>query len=127
MATQSPTITEVSHLGDDTGTVYSRFSSNFSKIHANRDAELEEQAKDISENYYDLVTDFYEYGYGTSFHFAPVYSDKTLPQCICEFESEIGRNLHAKPGMKLLVSSKTLFLYYIIYCGAIFLPSSFYI
>ena len=111
MADQTPSIRELSHLGDETRTVYSRYSSNFSKIYANKDAELEEQANDIAQNYYDLVTDFYEYCYGTSFHFAPVFSDKTMDECISEFQSEIGRDLHAKPGMKLLVSSKTLFLF----------------
>ena len=110
MATQPPSITEVSHLGGDTRTVYSRYSSNFSKIYDNRDAELEEVANDIARNYYDLVTDFFEYGYGLSFHFAPVFTDKTLAECISDFESEVGRDLHAKPGMKLLVSSKTILI-----------------
>ena len=107
MATQSPSIIEVSHLSGETKTVYSRFSGHFSKIFANRDAERNEQAKDIALAYYDLVTDFYEYGYGTSFHFVPILSDKTLPECISEYQIGIGRDLHAKPGMKLLVSLDT--------------------
>jgi len=31
----------------------------------------QEQHQDLANFYYDLVTDFYEYGWGTSFHFAP--------------------------------------------------------
>lgn len=64
-----------------------------------------ENAKDMAANFYSLVTDFYEYGYGHSFHFAPVYSGKTMPECIAVYEQTVAKLLKAKPGMKILVSS----------------------
>ena len=63
-----------------------------------------ENAKDLATNFYSLVTDFYEYGYGHSFHFAPIYDGKTLPECIAVYEQTVAKLLGAKPGMKILVS-----------------------
>ena len=67
---------------------------------------LSENAAEFTESFYHLVTDFYEYGWGQSFHFAPVMGDKTLAECIQEFERDVARTLDAKPGMKLLVKSQ---------------------
>ena len=64
-----------------------------------------ENARDMTANFYSLVTDFYEYGYGHSFHFAPIYDGKTLPECIAIYEQTVAKLLKAKPGMKILVSS----------------------
>lgn len=61
-----------------------------------------EKTGDIVENFYTLVTDFYEYGYGRSFHFAPVFDGKSFEECIAEFEDELAKTLNARPGMKIL-------------------------
>lgn len=61
-------------------------------------------AQTMSETFYNLVTDFYEYAWGQSFHFAPIYDDKPFEECIAEYEREAGKMLGAKPGMKILVS-----------------------
>lgn len=61
-----------------------------------------EHAKDVATNFYSLVTDFYEYGYGHSFHFAPIYDGKSLPECVAIYEQGVAKLLKAKPGMKLL-------------------------
>lgn len=63
-----------------------------------------EHAKDVATNFYSLVTDFYEYGYGHSFHFAPIYDGKSLSENIAIYEQGVAKLLKAKPGMKLLVS-----------------------
>ena len=63
-----------------------------------------EKVSDIVQSYYTLVTDFYEYGYGPSFHFAPVPDGRGFEDCISDFEHEISRTLNARPGMKILVS-----------------------
>ena len=76
------------------------------------DSEREENRKkriqevnDISNNFYTLVTDFYEYGYGRSFHFAPVLNaSSSMQECIVAYEREIARTIKAGQGMKLLVS-----------------------
>jgi len=52
--------------------------------------------------YYDLVTDFYEYGWGQSFHFAPRYNGESIPASIARHEHFLALRLGLKPGMKVL-------------------------
>ena len=52
--------------------------------------------------YYDLVTDFYEYGWGQSFHFAPRYKGESLPASIARHEHFLALKLGLGPGMRVL-------------------------
>jgi sterol 24-C-methyltransferase len=52
--------------------------------------------------YYDLVTDFYEYGWGQSFHFAPRYKGETLEASIARHEHYLALRLGLRPGMRVL-------------------------
>lgn len=76
------------------------------KEKSEREAKRKERIRnvtDISNNFYTLVTDFYEYGYGRSFHFAPVLSaSSSLQECVLAYEREIARTIKANQGMKLL-------------------------
>ena len=63
-----------------------------------------EKTIELAQSYYTLITDFYEYGYGASFHFAPVNDGQSVEDCLRDYEQEIARTLEAKPGMKILVS-----------------------
>jgi sterol 24-C-methyltransferase len=56
----------------------------------------------VSMNYYDLATDFYEYGWGESFHFGPRGKRETIPQSIARAEWYVALRLGLKPGMKVL-------------------------
>ena len=62
-----------------------------------------EKTVELAQSYYTLVTDFYEYGYGASFHFGPVRDGQSLADCLKSYEEEIASTLKAKPGMKILV------------------------
>lgn len=64
-----------------------------------------ESAQTMSETFYNLVTDFYEYAWGQSFHFTPLYDDKSFEENIAEYERTVGKMLGAKPGMRILVSA----------------------
>ena len=66
--------------------------------------ERSEQTTDIVQSFYTLVTDFYEYGYGECFHFAPVIDGLTFMECLFEYERGIADTLNARPGSKILVS-----------------------
>jgi sterol 24-C-methyltransferase len=61
-------------------------------------------ASSMTAAYFDLTTDFYEYGYGQCFHFAPIYDGKPFEECLADYEREAGKMIGAKPGMKILVS-----------------------
>jgi len=53
-------------------------------------------------HYYDIVTDFYEYGWGKSFHFALRYQGEAFQQSIARHEHYLALRLGLRPGMKVL-------------------------
>lgn len=52
--------------------------------------------------FYALVTDFYEYGWGQSFHFAHWKKGEKFQDAILRQERRIVKNLELKPGMRVL-------------------------
>jgi sterol 24-C-methyltransferase len=102
MATKAvPKVTEVSHLDELTN----KTIDHYTKYYDSKTSDVshrEESALDVAHTYYDLVTDFYEYGYGTSFHFSPVYNGKSMAENLELSEREIAKLIDAKPGHKLL-------------------------
>eukprot|EP01116_Phalansterium_solitarium_P005515 TRINITY_DN1723_c0_g1_i2.p1 TRINITY_DN1723_c0_g1~~TRINITY_DN1723_c0_g1_i2.p1 ORF type:complete len:330 (-),score=71.47 TRINITY_DN1723_c0_g1_i2:913-1860(-) len=46
------------------------------------------------QTYYNLVTDFYEWGWGRSFHFAPRYKDETFEASITRYEHKVAACLN---------------------------------
>ena len=55
----------------------------------------------LTRDYYDLVTSFYEYGWGESFHFAPLYRDKSFIESIRLHETYLADRLDVQPGMRV--------------------------
>ena len=53
-------------------------------------------------DYYDLVTDFYEFGWGQSFHFAPRHRRESLIASIARHEFFLALQLGLRPGMRVL-------------------------
>ena len=51
--------------------------------------------------YYDVVTPFYEYAWGTSFHFSPRRTGESLAESLRRHEEGVGRLLDLKPGMRV--------------------------
>ena len=63
-------------------------------------AEDEESSqRDFTGIYYDLVTDFYEYGWGRSFHFAPRVPGESFKESLARHERNMADVLALKPGM----------------------------
>jgi sterol 24-C-methyltransferase len=56
----------------------------------------------IVRQFYDLVTDFYEFGWGQSFHFAPRFQGESLTESIARHERFIADRLQLAAGMKVL-------------------------
>lgn len=52
--------------------------------------------------YYDLVTDFYEFGWGTSFHFAPRRAGEKFRESLTRHERFLSDTLKLEYGMKCL-------------------------
>jgi sterol 24-C-methyltransferase len=69
------------------------------------DAALERRKKESSamtKKFYDLVTDFYQYGWGDSFHFAPRLRDETFREAIKRHEHFLALKLRLGPGVTCL-------------------------
>jgi sterol 24-C-methyltransferase len=53
-------------------------------------------------NFYDLVTDFYELGWGQSFHFAPRHRGESTLASPARHEFFLALRLGLRPGMRVL-------------------------
>ena len=62
-------------------------------------ASREDQYKEFTNLYYDLVTDFYEYGWGRSFHFAPRVPGESFNASLARHEHYLALVLGLEPGM----------------------------
>ena len=61
-----------------------------------------DQYKTLVSNYYSIATDFYEYGWGQSFHFANRFRGETFAESIQRHESNLALKLQIQPGEKVL-------------------------
>ncbi|XP_023914352.1 cycloartenol-C-24-methyltransferase [Quercus suber] len=77
----------------------------YEKYHVFYGGEEEERKANYSDmvnKYYDLVTSFYEFGWGESFHFAPRWKGESLRESIKRHEHFLALQLGLKPGQKVL-------------------------
>ncbi|KAL3815098.1 hypothetical protein ACJIZ3_016366 [Penstemon smallii] len=77
----------------------------YEKYHVSYGGKEEERKAnytDMVNKYYDLVTSFYEYGWGESFHFAPRWKGESLLESIKRHEHFLALQLGLKPGQKVL-------------------------
>lgn len=58
--------------------------------------------QEITDTYYNIATDFYEYGWGESFHFATRYRGETFRQSIARHEHVVAQKLDMKPGERVV-------------------------
>ncbi len=80
------TVTAYQHLYSVDGSVQARKSNSLTMVN----------------NFYDLVTDFYEYGWGQSFHFAPRLKKESLHEALLRHEYYLALRTELKPGMTAL-------------------------
>jgi len=53
---------------------------------------------DVVNNYYDLATDFYEYGWGEAFHFAVLQKGESREHSFAKYEYSLALKLGLEPG-----------------------------
>jgi len=81
----------------------SKFQENIVNYNSAFDDESDtERDQSMVNTYYSLATDWYEFGWGRSFHFAHTYVDETFDDSIARHEHRIAEALNLKPGMHLL-------------------------
>ena len=61
-----------------------------------------EEYASMVESFYALITDFYEFGWGPSFHFAAAEDGESFEQSIASHQRYLGAALGLRPGMRVL-------------------------
>lgn len=77
----------------------------FVKDYKTDDRAVDERRKkytETTETFYNLITDFYEYGWGQSFHFAPKWKSETFDQAILRYEYWFAAQLGDVKGKRVL-------------------------
>jgi sterol 24-C-methyltransferase len=75
---------------------------DYSALHQVTQEERSSKYATLAKQFYDLATDFYEFGWGESFHFAPRLKKQSFRDSILTYERRVGRALMCRPGMHLL-------------------------
>jgi sterol 24-C-methyltransferase len=78
---------------------------NVDRYQAYYDGSPDQRRRDyaaVVNTYYDLVTDFYEYGWGQSFHFAPRARGETFRESILRHEQWLALRLGLSPDSRVL-------------------------
>lgn len=71
------------------------------KGESNGSEEVHAQSPEMTQQFYDLVTDFYEFGWGHSFHFAPRHNRESFDASIARHEHFLALKLGLQPGMEV--------------------------
>ncbi|KAJ1552256.1 Delta(24)-sterol C-methyltransferase, partial [Nowakowskiella sp. JEL0078] len=61
-----------------------------------------ETAQRLTNHFYDMVTDFYEYGWGQSFHFAKMWKNLPFDHAVARHEDYLALKLGLKRGQKVM-------------------------
>ena len=61
-----------------------------------------EHYRSFVSRYYDLATDFYEFGWGQSFHFAPRRQGESFKESLLRHQHFLAEKLSLKPGMQVI-------------------------
>jgi sterol 24-C-methyltransferase len=69
---------------------------------AGKTVERVKNAQTLAETYYNLATDFYEYGWGQSFHFAARFPGEGFQASLQRHEYYLASKLGLKPGQHAL-------------------------
>jgi sterol 24-C-methyltransferase len=78
---------------------------HYRKLHDDGETSSDERKGAYStlvNQYYDLVTDFYEFGWGDSFHFAPRFRHERFRDALKRHERFLARKLRLYPNMKAM-------------------------
>jgi sterol 24-C-methyltransferase len=75
----------------------------FDASKGNTEKERKEHYETVVNSYYDLATDFYEYGWGQSFHFATQAKGEAYTQAIARHEHWLALQLQLKKDDLVLV------------------------
>jgi len=74
----------------------------YTGLHDARSEHRKERYQSLVNHYYDLATDFYEFGWGQSWHFAPRRRGESFKASLLRHERFLADRLSLRPGMQVL-------------------------
>ena len=74
----------------------------YTGLHDANSERRKERYQLLVNNYYDLATDFYEFGWGQSWHFAPQQRGESFKASLLRHERFLADRLSLRPGMQVL-------------------------
>lgn len=78
----------------------------YEKFHSEEDGGAIEGSRystiEMVNHYFDLVTDFYQYGWGDSFHFAPRSKGESFESSLKRHQLFLAHQMNLKPGQKVI-------------------------
>ncbi len=77
----------------------SEYKAHFRNAERGESDDEKSEHQTVNNLYYDLVTDFFEYGWGRSFHFAPRVPGESFKASLARHEHYMAHTLGLKPGM----------------------------
>lgn len=93
---QNVGVTDLLKNKKDVKAVADNYVDFFDKSKGNSEEERKANYETVVNSYYDLATDFYEYGWGQSFHFATQYKGEAFYQAIARHEHYLALKLQLK-------------------------------
>ena len=85
----------LSNEAQSKGKIVNKYDTAYSET--SLDGSLSHKPQDLTDMFYNVVTDFYEYGWGQSFHFAARYKGESLAASIVRHEHFISSKLQLNP------------------------------
>ena len=80
-------------------------ASIYTKLHATGGGSVQDRTDNCQEmvnQYYDMATDFYEFGWGESFHFAPRNPNESFRESLTRHEHYLALKMGVKAGDRVL-------------------------
>ena len=99
MVSKLTDILKDSQSGDGVGTRFHDYHRRYGDAARGGLDERKKDYRDFENTYYDLVSDFYEYGWGQSFHFAPRLEGESFAASLARHEHYLAKKLDLQPGM----------------------------
>lgn len=100
----NPSVTDIMQSSLNRDEVASRVDRYVGAFDASKGGDVHKRKSEYTtmvNDYYDLVTDFYEFGWGQAFHFAPRHKGESFPASIARHEFFLALRLGLKSGMKV--------------------------
>ena len=91
-----------SYLADLTPDEIKSVVDQYTGLHEAGSDRKKERYESLVNHYYDLVTDFYEFGWGSSFHFAPRRRGESFKASQLRHQLFLADQLTLQPGMQVL-------------------------